>query len=41
LLRYARNDNTQDVIASLSPAIGRPTLDETGGKACGGAMAAL
>ena len=28
-------------IASLSPACGRPALDETGGKACGGAMMVL
>ena len=29
------------VIASLSPACGRPALDETGEKACGGAMMVL
>ena len=31
----------EDVIASLSPAYGRPAVDETGGKACGGAMMVL
>src|ERR1700740_3223904 len=29
------------VIASFPPACGRPALDETGGKACGGAIIVL
>ena len=32
---------TEVVIASFAPACGRPGLDETSGKACGGAMIVL
>src|SRR5215813_6444519 len=40
-IRRCKSHWVHRVIASFPPAYGRPALDETGGKACGGAMMVL